>query len=35
MAAGIDIKTLLGHKADRMADLYRDLRGKEWITLVA
>ena len=32
---GIDTKTLLGHKTDRMADLYRDLRGKEWITLVA
>jgi integrase len=32
---GIDTKALLGHKTDRMADLYRDLRGKEWITLVA
>lgn len=35
MAAGIDAKTLLGHKTARMADLYRDLRGEEWITLAA
>jgi len=34
-AQGIDTKTLLGHKTDRMSDLYRDRRGKEWITLSA
>jgi len=34
-AQGVDTKTLLGHKTDRMADLYRDRRGKEWVTLKA
>lgn len=42
-AQGIDTMTLLGHKTghtiagktSRMSDLYRDRRGKDWITLVA
>jgi hypothetical protein len=32
---GIDTKTLLGHKSDTMANLYRDRRGKDWLTLSA
>lgn len=32
-AQGIDTKKLLGHKNQKMTDLYNDDRGKEWITL--
>lgn len=31
---GIDTKVLLGHKHQRMTDLYHDDRGKEWTKLV-
>lgn len=34
-AQGIDTKTLLGHKTEKMSALYRDRRGKDWITLKA
>lgn len=34
-AQGVDTKILLGHKTDRMGDLYDDPRGKYWITLEA
>ncbi len=34
-AQGIDTKTLLGHKTEKMSDLYRDRRGRDWITLSA
>ena len=31
---GIDTQVLLGHKHQRMTDLYHDDRGKEWTKLV-
>jgi integrase len=34
-AQGVDTKILLGHKTERMGDLYDDPRGKYWITLEA
>ncbi len=34
-AQGVDTKILLGHKTDRMGDLYDDPRGKYWVTLEA
>ena len=34
-AQGVDTKVLLGHKTDRMGDLYDDPRGKYWVTLKA
>jgi integrase len=34
-AQGVDTKTMLGHKTEKMAALYRDRRGKDWITLSA
>lgn len=32
-AHGVDTKTMLGHKTEKMAALYGDRRGKDWITL--
>lgn len=34
-AQGMDTKTMLGHKTEKMAALYRDRRGRDWITLSA
>jgi integrase len=34
-AQGIDTKVLLGHTSDKMAALYKDSRGAEWVTLQA
>lgn len=34
-AQGIDTKTMLGHKTEQMAALYRDRRGRDWLTVGA
>lgn len=32
---GADTRVMLGHKSDTMQSLYRDRRGKDWLTLTA
>jgi len=34
-AAGHNAQAILGHKTSRMADMYQDVRGAEWITVTA